>query len=252
MSNDNATIKSARRTLQVFELFAELQRPATVSEIYRRLGLPQSSVSKLLRSFVKLGYMEYDSISRTFVPTLRMAILSGWVQDRWVGETSILRVMESLCRELGTSAILGVQNDTQVLYMLVLGATKKPKPRPVLPVGTLAPICPAAVGKALLMTKSDKEVGLLVRRINSDESDPTRLVNLTALLKDLAECRRRGYALSTGAVIPGVSVIAAPWPLLPGQPQMALGLGTRTDALDNERLEKCVSALHRTLSSPAG
>jgi DNA-binding IclR family transcriptional regulator len=252
MSNDSATIKSARRTLQVFELFAELQRPATVTEIYRRLGLPQSSVSKLLRSFVKLGYIEYDHISRTFVPTLRMAILSGWLQDRWFGQTSILRVMESLCKELGTSAILGVQNDTHVLYMLALGATTKPKPRPVLPVGTLRPICRAAVGKALLMTKSDKEVGLLVRRINAEESDPTRLINLTALLKDLRECRRRGYALSNGAVIPGVSMIAAPWPLLPGQPQMALGLGTYTDALSEERLERCVSALHRTLSSPVG
>lgn len=251
MTTDNSTIKSARRTLQVFELFAEIQRPATVTEIYRRLGLPQSSVSKLLRSFAKLGYVEYDHAARTFVPTLRMAILSSWLQDRWLGQTSIVRVMESLCRELGTSAILGVQNDTHVLYMLTLGATAQPKPRPVLPVGTLRPICRAGVGKALLMTKSDKEVGLLIRRINAEESDPTRLINLTTLLKDLKECRRRGYALSNGAVVPGVSVIAAPWPLLPGQPQMALGLGTYTDALSKERLEKCVRALHRTLSSSA-
>lgn len=241
---EDSTIKSARRTLQIFEIFAELRRPATVTEIYRRLNLPQSSVSKLLRSFVKLGYLEYDREQRTYVPTLRTAILSGWLHDQWFSNDSILHVMEFLRAQLKTSVILGIQNDKHVLYMLALQGTLEP--RPALPIGTLRPICRAAVGKALLMTKSDKDVGLLVRRINSEENDRTNLVDYPSLLEDLGECRQRGYALSNGAVVPGVNVVAVPLPKLPGQPQMALGIGAPDDWV-MKNLPECVATLQRTL-----
>src|SRR5438128_581128 len=94
-------IKSTRRTLQIFDLFAEIRRPAKVTEIYQRLHLPQSSTSKLLKSFAMQGYLQYDKEARTYVPTLRTAILSGWLHDQWFGNQSILHVMESLRDDLG-------------------------------------------------------------------------------------------------------------------------------------------------------
>lgn len=251
------TIKSATRTLQIFELFAELRRPATITDIYRKLKVPQSSVSKLLQNFVKLGYVQFDKETRTYVPTLRTAILSSWLHDQWFTHHSMLHVLESLCRDLKTSVILGVQNDTRVLYMLTLLAPMAHGP--TLPIGTLRPICRAAVGKALLMTKPDKEVGLLVRRINAEETDRTMLVNIDELLEDLNESRLRGYAISNGAVVPGVKAVAVPWPSLPGQPRMAVGLAGYTNWFTPERLQDCVEALQRTLQidikmpdSPAG
>lgn len=240
----DSTIKSARRTLQVFELFAELRRPATVVEIHRRLEIPQSSASKLLKTFLKLGYLEYNSLHRTYVPTLRTAVLSSWLHDQWFGNESMLQVMESLRNRLNTSVILGIQTDTHVLYMLALQAMLAP--RPLLPIGTLRPICKAAVGKALLMKKTSKEIGLLVRRINSEEEDLERRINLNDLLEDIAISNKRGYALSSGGVIADVSVVAVPLPILAGQPQMALGLGAPQNWLD-ENLDICVSALKECL-----
>jgi DNA-binding IclR family transcriptional regulator len=241
----DSTIKSARRTLQVFELFAELRRPAAVVEIHRRLDIPQSSASKLLKTFRKMGYLQYDSNNRTYVPTLRTAVLSGWLHDQWFGNESMLQVMESLRNRLNTSVILGIQTDTHVLYMLALQAMVAP--RPALSIGTLRPLCKAAVGKALLMKKTSKEIGLLVRRINAEEEDPKERINLNALLEDLAISNKRGFALSSGAVIAGVSVVAVPLPLLEGQPQMALGVGAQQSWMD-ENLRICVSALKDCLA----
>ncbi|AYJ84871.1 IclR family transcriptional regulator (plasmid) [Sphingomonas paeninsulae] len=243
-----ATIKSAQRTLRIFELFAELRRPARVAELFRRLDLPQSSTSKLLRSFAKLGYLQYDGEQRTYYPTLRITLLGSWLHDQWFGHDSLLATMESLRSTLGTSVLLGIQNDKHVLYMVALQALVAP--RPALSIGTLRPICVAAAGKALMMGKTDYEIGLLVRRINSEEPDPTRYINLAEFLTDIEQCRTRGYALSDGAVMPGTGVVAMPLPRLPGQPAMVLGVGATLEWL-RPNLNSVVDALRNKLTALA-
>lgn len=233
-------IKSAKRTLELFELFSELRRPARVVEIQTRLDLPQSSTSKLLRTFARMGYLQYDPENRTFYPTLRVALLGGWLHDQWFGHDSLLMSMELLREKLGTSVLLGIQNDKHVLYMLALQALVQPRPR--LATGTLRPICRAAAGKALLMHKPDSDIGRLVRRINAEERDEGQHINLKELLADLANCRGRGFALSEGAVVPGTSVLAMPLPNLPGQPAMALGVGAPLTWLQ-ENIEMVVATV---------
>lgn len=226
--------------MELFELFAELRRPARVTELYRHLDLPQSSMSKLLRTFARLGYLQYDGVQRTYYPTLRVTLLGSWLHDQWFGHDSLLATMESLRTELGTSVLLGLQNDKHVLYMVALQALINP--RPALAIGTLRPICRAAAGKALMMIKSDHEIGLLVRRINAEDSDPSQHIDLAAFMADIAECRDRGYALSNGAIVAETGVIAVPLPRLSDQPRMSLGVGAPLDWLSSN-LERVAEIL---------
>lgn len=224
------SLGSAKRALQIFELFAEIRRPATVTDIWRSLDHPQSSTSKLLKLMAGMGYLRYDGETRQYVPTLRTAFLGSWLHDQWFSNISLLGVMEGLRERLGTSVILAVQNDVHALYMLTLKGTLEgfQHPRPDLPVGALRPICQVAVGKALLLDWDDASVGRLVRRINAEEDDASRHIHLRELLDELEESRKRGYVLNTGTFLPDVAVIAMQLPPLPGQPRMALGLGAPT------------------------
>ena len=243
-----ATIKSAQRTLSIFELFADLRKPARVNELHRRLDLPQSSTSKLLRTFAKLGYLQYDDQKRTYFPTLRVALLGSWLQDQWFGHDSLLAVMNDLRNTMGTSVLLGIQNDKHVLYMTALEALVQPRPH--LDIGTLRPICRAAVGKALLLNKSDHEIGLLVRRINAEEPNFADHVNLADLQAEISEARHHGYTQSNGAIIPGTGVIAMPLPKLEGQPAMGLGAGAGLDWLEHHR-EDVADALRSAIAKLA-
>ncbi|MEH3159208.1 MAG: helix-turn-helix domain-containing protein [Sphingomonas taxi] len=58
-------VKSAMRTFEVLELFAERRRPMALNEIYSELGYPQSSTTNLLKSMVLLGYLNYNRTKRT-------------------------------------------------------------------------------------------------------------------------------------------------------------------------------------------
>jgi len=233
-------IKSSERTLAIFELFADLRRPARVNELHRRLDLPQSSVSKLLQNLSRRGYLQYDPATRAYSPTLRVTLLGSWLQEQWFGHDSLLATMERIRSTLGTSVLLGVQNDKHVLYMVALEALVNP--RPALAIGTLRPICLAGVGKALMMGKSRQEAELLIRRINAEESDPSRYIKVADFLAEMEQSRARGYALSDGSIVAGTKVLAMPLPRLEGQPVMAMGVGAAAEWMD-ENVELAWSVL---------
>jgi len=77
----NSPVKSAARVLEVFECFDRVQRPASVTEIARVLGYPQSSTSELLRSLVAPGYLESEPEDRrSCSPTARLPLPGAWLQ----------------------------------------------------------------------------------------------------------------------------------------------------------------------------
>ena len=62
------SIKSAERTLRLFELFSRRQQRLPVGEVARGLGIPQPSASMLLSNLAGLGYLEYDRFDRSYAP----------------------------------------------------------------------------------------------------------------------------------------------------------------------------------------
>ncbi|EHM01524.1 IclR helix-turn-helix protein [Acetobacteraceae bacterium AT-5844] len=233
MASDGIAVKSARRTIEVFEYFAETHRPAGVSELARRLQAPLSSTSVLLAGLARLGYLEQDPADRRYRPTLRVMLLGGWLQDRLLGDSSLLRVTEQLRARTGMSVLIGLQRQAQVQYILTLR-------RPDLPggemrAGMLRPITRAAVGTALLMAKPDTEVTQILLRANADECDPQLRLRPDAFLANLRQSRARGWTESAGSMVPDQSVIAMPLPPMQDQPPLAIGLGGPLGEVEKRR-----------------
>ncbi|WP_426958952.1 IclR family transcriptional regulator [Muricoccus radiodurans] len=229
-----AAVKSARRTVEALELFAETHRPASVSEMARHLGAPLSSTSVLLAGLARLGYLEQDPVDRRYHPTLRVMLLGGWLQDRLLGEGSLLRLMEDLRARTGLTVLIGLQRGAAVQYILALrrpSAEGSERMR----AGVLRPITRAAVGRALLMNQPEREVARILRRANAEEMDPARRLPAARLLEELGRSRDRGWAESAGAVRAGLSVLAMPLPPLPDQPPLAIGLGGECAAVETGR-----------------
>ena len=70
---DPKQVKSAKRVLQVFEYFGASRQQATVMEIAREFGYPQSSTSELLGCLVELGFLRRDRHTRMYRPSARVA-----------------------------------------------------------------------------------------------------------------------------------------------------------------------------------
>src|SRR5258705_11049422 len=83
------SIKSAERTLRLFELFSRRQERLTVSDVARGLDIPQPSASMLLTNLAALGYLEYDRFDRSYAPTIRVVLLGSWIGPRLGGRQSL-------------------------------------------------------------------------------------------------------------------------------------------------------------------
>ena len=241
----DSTVKSAQRVLAIFEFFAERQRPATLMQIARALGYPPSSASAILKSMQMLGYLEYERTTRTFVPTLRAALLGIWVNEALLGDSTILGLMMELRDTARATVVLGAQVGLQVRYIHVMKAPEYSPPAHFIS-GCVRPLQRSAVGYVLLSLRRDREVLALNRRLNAEEPDPERRVPGDVLLEKLRITRRQGYAYTEGAATPGGGMIAMLLAAPVHQPPVVLGLGAPLTML-RQKKESLVAALRHTV-----
>jgi predicted transcriptional regulator len=99
-AQNEAVVKSAALVLEVLSVFDDVRRDMRLGEIVERLGFPQSSTSVLLKSLVRLGYLDFDATTRSFSVTARVA-----------------RAMEELSSETGHTITLASRTDYSPLTM---------------------------------------------------------------------------------------------------------------------------------------
>ncbi len=200
-------VKSAQRVMEIFEYFAERKSPATLTDISRSLGYPSSSTFALLKGLHQLGYLECDRDRRTFLPTIKTALLGIWVNDRLTGQSTILQIMYELRDRTGDTAILGTQIGTGVQLIHVVKAPERADATPI-STGNLRPLLRSAIGHVLLGLKSDAEIAALARRLNAEEKNPSLRVPVATLRRELEQYAKQGYAYTEGSVTPGGGMLA--------------------------------------------
>lgn len=224
----SATVKSARRTLEVLEFFSQGIRKATVMQVANALAYPQSSTSVLLGTLVTLGYLRFDEVDRSYAPTLRVMLLGSWLQDELFGQGSLVAVMERLRQRTGQTVMIGLRQGIHVRFILSLQG--KEANGILYPVGVLRPVCRSAVGKVLLSALSDAQVLRIARHANAEEP-PENRVSTRELLDEMAHIRRQGWAMTVDYPLPNRATLAVALPDIEGQHPMALTIGSRKPKL---------------------
>jgi DNA-binding IclR family transcriptional regulator len=240
---ESSAIKSAKRVIEVFEFFAQRRGPATIGEIAKALGYPQSSTSVLLKCLHDLKYMQRDPHQRIYRPTLRLALTSSWLREQQFSGSELTSLMTDLRDQTGGSVVLGIQNGVDLQYIQVI-PTLMPV-QLVMRIGQLRPLCRTAVGKVLLAQHSDKKIASIVQRINS-RADGAERILIKKLMLELAEIRHDGVAYSVNAASPGAAVIAALVPASEQDLPMAIGVGGPVDHIVPHR-DMIADALRRAL-----
>ena len=196
-------VKSAKRVLEVLEHFDSVQRPQTLTEISDRLGYPPSSTLALLKSLQAMEYLSYDLATRTYSPSMKVAMLGGWVQ-RWMFRDGVLlNIMEKLQHQTGETVILAMQNDIHVQYIHVVQGHHSLRYH--LHPGTLRPIHQTAAGLMLLAPQPRDAIARIVRQLNGRGG---YTVDLDELQRELDKVRSVGFAWTFNRVTEGAGTLA--------------------------------------------
>jgi DNA-binding IclR family transcriptional regulator len=214
-------VKSAVRAVQVLEYFDEVRRASSVAEVADHHGWPHSSASMLMRSLVSLGYLHYDANGRTYLPSMRVALLGDWIQDSIFKNGQIADLMQQLNAETRETIVLAAQNGLHSQYLRVIEGTNTLRMH--LHIGTLRPLLASGTGRMLLTQMDDATICKLVRthNVNVEGRAP---VDLAQLRKQIEQDRACGYAISINQVTPHATIIAMVLPTRPGARPLAIGV----------------------------
>lgn len=219
----NTYVKSAQRVLELLEFFAEWRRPASVGEIARSLGYPQSSTSVLLKSLAESGHFDHDARSGMYLPNVRLALATSWIQEQLYSEQSLLRLMQKVLDRTGHTVMIGTRHGMHVRYLHVLQATREG--RFTARIGALRLLFHSAAGKMLLTTLPEREVALLLRKANAQALQQEQRLEFGAVCLGIEAARRDGYAMSTGTSMPGAAALAVLLPSGRDRAPMTLSVG---------------------------
>ena len=181
--------RAAKRALEVIEHVAASPRSVSLSEIAREVGLPKSSAHALIRTLDNEGYLQRDDRGEYSLGP-RLLRLLGSLPHRFELPRVARPIMQELVDDLGETAILGVRQGSEVLYVEQVEAPQVI--RYVAPLGEPRPLGVTSIGKVHLAFGEPAEGKPLL-------SDA-----------EIKRVRERGYAVNDEESVAGVVAIAVP------------------------------------------
>jgi DNA-binding IclR family transcriptional regulator len=151
--------------------------------------------------------------------------LAGSLLDTNQMRIESLPHLEALARETGERANLGILHRSQLLYLA--GVEKPSLPTIYSRFGKTAPAYCASLGKAILANLPDSELKTYFAQVKLVRRTKNTITDETVLRKELAEVRRKGFALDREEHIPGLFCVASAI-LLDGAPIGAIGVTGRS------------------------
>jgi DNA-binding IclR family transcriptional regulator len=225
-------VKSANRTLDIFELLAAVDHGLTIAEIGDRLGLARSSTHGLVRTLHSRGYLMEDG-GRRFHLGARLIQLGLRVADRLELRTAARGPLERLVAATRDTALLVVPEAGELLYVdKVVSDARDVRTDPR--VASRRPLHCSSLGKALLAALDDDAVLAVVDAVGLEHATDYSITTLEELLADLDETRRRGYAVDRQEALLGVWCVGAPVRDHTGRSVAAISLSTIREFFDPE------------------
>jgi DNA-binding IclR family transcriptional regulator len=226
--------KIAKRMIEVFEYFDEHNQTATVMDLVRRYGRPQSSTSELLTSLVEMGLLYKDARSRCYSPTPRMATLGTAAQPSIIREGRLFAFMDQLAYSTRRSiALFGMVGTHAQIFRLSAGTDPLTRN---LGCGTSELLSATTAGLLLLSALDTAKSGRILWRLNA-EAPSGQKFNLTAFGERINAFRQQGHATGPAGFVTDAQMTVA---LVPGgDDDRPLALGAiypNVTAIDAEAL----------------
>ncbi|KAA5838152.1 IclR family transcriptional regulator [Saccharopolyspora hirsuta] len=213
-ASEAAGVKSARRAIDLVEVFAAHPSWLSLSDLHVKTGFPRSSLHGLLRTLLDAGWLEADSSNTRYRLGARALICGTAYLDRDPAIRFATEALEELREQTGFTTHYARLVGNQVVYL----ETRESQRSTYLTskIGRTLPAHATALGKALLAELTREEVAELFPDPLPALTENT-LVSLEQLHEACATTRERGYAAEVEEGTPGIRCVAAVVPYrIPG------------------------------------
>lgn len=237
------SVKSATRVLDLFEFLARWDSEKTHTEIADELGIPKSSLTKLLKTLLQRGYLNYVPSSKGYAlgPSIgRLANRARDGRDLVAAAGPILSWMSDETRE--TCALNFIKGDRSEVVASVVGPHRL---NFSMRSGDVAPLYATSGGKILLAHLPQVMLDEYLDRVVFEQITPTTITSAERLRAELVEARKSGFAYVNEEFTPGIIGVAVAVLSRSGYPVASLNVATPVPRFDADKRRLCEASLSR-------
>lgn len=232
-NDDRYTVPGLERGLRILAEFSRREPVLTAPEIARRLGVPRSTVFRLLVTLEQMGFVERTDDGRAH--RLGLAVLR--LGFEYLASLSITElggpILDRMRDDTGFAACLVVRDGRDIVY-IQRAASASPFASSV-NVGTRLPAHATVLGHVLLGDLSLSQLRALYPESKLEGSSPNTPANADALFELVQQTRARGHVLAEAYFEAHISTVAAPVFGENGHVIAAIGLTIPGSRIEDER-----------------
>ena len=198
--------KSLARVFEILEVVGRSRCGLCGPEVAAALGVPVSTVFRMLKFLTDRGYLRKKETRYTLGPGLmRLGSVAR-------GQNPLAQLARPLLTELseetGETVHLAELRGSEVVYIDKVEGSRPVRMGSM--IGKSSPLYCTGVGKAMLAFLPERERGAVIRSIEFTAFTENTITDADALEKELAGIRRQGYAVDDCEHERGVYCVAAP------------------------------------------
>jgi IclR family transcriptional regulator, acetate operon repressor len=227
-------VQSVDRALSIIETLAEDDEGYRLSDLAVRTGLSPSTVHRLLATLESRRFVQFDRAeSKWHVGMRSFTVGASFARRRNFTAQAIpyLRKLRDLTRETANLAVV----DDEFIIVLTRMESREIM-RSLTKVGGRVAMVTSGVGKAVLATYSDEDVGAVIRHHGMPRLTEKSIVRPSDLFKELEKIRKQGFAIDDEEACMGLRCIAAVIYNDSSEPLAAISVSGMTSRLTDDRL----------------
>lgn len=242
--SDASPVTAVERALNILEAAAHRRDGLTNSEISRKLGIPKSSASYILRTLERRGYLRREPETGRYRLGLKVLSLGGDAQANLDIADVALPFMRALVEKIHLTVHLAVLDQGEAVYIEKVEAPGFFRVNTW--VGRRMFLHSTSVGKCLLAWLPKHEVETLVKQQGLKKRTPKTITTITKLLADLEHIKNEGYAVDDEENSLGARCLGAPVFDVTGNVVAALGASGTLTQVDEASMPRVAEALKET------
>ena len=238
---EESTSNAVERALSIFELIAESQNGLSNSDLSRRLQIPKSSASYILRVLEKRHYLQRDERGKYRLGLKLVSLTRDALTHLDIREIAKPILEQFLQKSRLAEAHLAVLDNGRAVYVEKVESQSFVKMD--IWVGHRLPIHTTAIGKALVAYLPESETLQILSLRGMEKKTRKSINNPQKYLRELEKVRQYGFAIDDEENAEGVRCVASPIFDANGKVTAALGTSTIIMQLNETQLPKVVEMI---------
>jgi DNA-binding IclR family transcriptional regulator len=235
-----------QRALDILEKISDSNAGFTNGHLARRLEIPKSSASSILRVLQNRGYLCRGANNGRYKLGFKTLTLGRQFLERSPIRDLALPLMRDLVKRADLTCHLAIFGQYEAVHLEKIVAQRYFKLDKTRSVGERVPLHSSSVGKALLAWQDQPALEASLPSLELPRSSPRTITTRTRLLAKLSEIRNQGYAIDDEECRVGWRCVGAPIFDQLGSVGVAICLTGTVEELNDSRLASAAAAVKET------